>query len=732
LTDHDDSKSGATAVPPSEEPPVRVRWGRVGDRTTRVDSLRDVTPVAACLVTEAEAHTGDEVRFDVLDRDNRRLATGLARVTFTRTDPGEVGLSFLALGIDPAALVQLGASLERISSVPASTGAYASAVAGAARPQAMPETVRSRPPALPPTLPTATPPKPTAGLDDLLVVEHTSVPPAGVDLEEVGPLIEPLPIPKPGLIIGIDLGTTNTCASYIVDGKPTIIPGRTGTNTIPSMITFEPDGTWHVGQRAADRQVLFPLRTVYGSKRLVGRTYRADVAQELQQHFAYPLGEADGQRFGARIGDRVISMDTIAARVLDEVRKSAEAFLGQPVEAAVITVPAYFSEVQREAVRRAAREANLVVHRIVNEPTAAAVAYGHKQPGKTARIAVWDFGGGTFDFSVVDLRDGELEVLGTGGDNFVGGSDFDDALASWILSEFQRIIGTEIEPEPQQIARLRGAAEVAKQALSTQSETTVELPEFTREPKRTLTVEVSRETLNELIQPLIDRTVAIAKEVLEASALSPTADIDDVVLVGGTTRIPAVEAAVAELFQRRPSKRINPDEAVALGAALIGDEIATGSSPTLLDILPMTVGRGTTGLAFSPLVPRNTRLPARSVLEIDADILGSVLVPLFQGENPDVSRNEYLCTVVVEDRSLWDKGRVRLALSFDEHCVMAVEAVNARTRAPLPVKLDRTRALEDVLRELGHFEGPPEPAWKPPPSRLGGVLGKLFKMFGKK
>jgi molecular chaperone DnaK len=590
--------------------------------------------------------------------------------------------------------------------------------------------VRSRPPALPPAAPAPTPSAPVAALDDLIVVEQEAAP--ELELEEVGPLIEPLLLPKAGLIIGIDLGTTNTCASYIVDGKPTIIPGRTGTNTIPSMITFEPDGTWHVGQRAADRQVMFPLRTVYGSKRLVGRTYRADLAQDLQQHFAYPLGEADGQRFGARIGDRVISMDTIAARVLDEVRKSAEAFLGQPVEAAVITVPAYFSEVQREAVRRAAREANLVVHRIVNEPTAAAVAYGHKQPGKTARIAVWDFGGGTFDFSVVDLRDGELEVLGTGGDNFVGGSDFDDALASWILSEFQRQIGSDIEPEPQQIARLRSAAEVAKQALSTQSETMVELPEFTREPKRTLSVEVSRDTLNDLIEPLIARTVAIAKEVLEASNLSPTTDIDDVVLVGGTTRIPAVEAAVAALFQRRPSKRINPDEAVALGAALIGDEIATGSAPTLLDILPMTVGRGTTGLAFAPLVPRNTRLPARSVLEIDADILGSVLVPLFQGENPDVSRNEYLCTVVVEDRSLWDKGRVRLSLSFDEHCVMVIEAQNARTRTPLPVKLDRTRALEDVLRELGHFEGPPEPAWKPPPSRLGGVLGKLFKMFGKK
>ncbi len=198
------------------------------------------------------------------------------------------------------------------------------------------------------------------------------------------PAIEPLPVRKQ-MVIGIDLGTTNTCAAYVVDGRPKIIPGRTGTNTIPSMITFDPDGHCYVGQRAADRQILYPLRTVYGSKRLVGRTYRPELAAELQQHFAYPLGEADGQRFGVRIDDRVISMDTIAARVLDEVRSTAEAHLGGRVDAAVITVPAYFTEVQREAVRRAAREANLVVHRIVNEPTAAAVAYGHNKQGVPGR-----------------------------------------------------------------------------------------------------------------------------------------------------------------------------------------------------------------------------------------------------------------------------------------------------------------------------------------------------------
>jgi molecular chaperone DnaK len=544
--------------------------------------------------------------------------------------------------------------------------------------------------------------------------------------------IEQLRMRPTGVIIGIDLGTTFTCASYVKDGRPQIIPSRTGTNTIPSMITFDPDGTWYVGQRAADRQVMYPLRTVYGTKRLVGRTYRAELAAELQQHFAYPLGEADGRRFGVRIDDRVISMDTIAARVLDEVRSTAEAHLGRSVEAAVITVPAYFSEVQREAVRRAAREANLVVHRIVNEPTAAAVAYGHKRPqGKPTRVAVWDFGGGTFDFSIVDVDDGQLEVLCTGGDNFVGGTDFDDILASHLLAEFQRGEGSEVDPSPQQVARLREVAEATKRALSVETEHVAHLPDFAREPSRALRVEVTRARFEALTRPLVDRTLAIAREVMAQRGLAP-ADIDDVLLIGGTTRIPAVQQAVADLFHRRPSKRINPDEAVAIGAALLADEIGSASAPTLLDILPMSVGRGVSGLRFEPLVARNARLPAERDITLDADLLGNVTVPLFQGDSPDVSANEYLCSVIVEDRSLWDKGKVSLRLSFDEHCVMAIEARNARTGRALPTRLDRSRSVEDVLRELGTFEGPPaEARWQAPPTRLGRALGKLFKLFGR-
>ncbi len=681
---------------------VRIQWYVAGKGDTQTDRLRDVSSTGALVMTEAVAKVGDEIRFDLLDDAGEKLAAGLAQVMRVDAGAGRMGISFLALGIDPVVVASLKAS----------------------------------DPARPPPLPGKIGGPPPMPGEHLQAKARADAPPRAVSVhappeeDEVEPQIEPLAVAAAKLIIGIDLGTTNTCASYVVDGRPQIIPGRTGTNTIPSMITFDPDGKWHVGQRAADRQILYPLRTVYGSKRLVGRTYRDEVAAELQKHFAYPLAQAEGQRFGVRIDDKVISMDAIAARVLEEVRDAAEAYLKTKVEAAVITVPAYFSEVQREAVRRAAKDANLTVHRIVNEPTAAAVAYGHKQKGKKTRVAVWDFGGGTFDFSIVNLGDDEFEVLATGGDNFVGGSDFDDLLASHILAEFQREAGIDVDPEPQQIARLRGAAELAKRALSVQTEYVVELPEFTREPRRALSVEITRQQFEQLMRPLIERTLTIAKEVMQSAGLSPETDVDDVLLVGGTTRIPAVQKAVADLFKRRPSKRINPDEAVALGAALLAAEIGSGSGPTLLDILPMSIGYGVTGLRFVPIVEKNSRIPTERVVTLDADILGSVSLPIFQGESTDASRNEYLCSAVVEDPSLWEKGRVTVRISFDDHCVMAIEARNARTGRALPLKLDRTKPVEEILRELGKYDGPQmEPTWQLPTSKLGRVLGKLFGLF---
>ncbi len=666
--------------------PFNVTWSIASELATFEGLLADLAGERATLTSSVCASPGDDVRIEISDDAGAPYRVALARVDAVAGE--KMQITFVALGID-------GPSLEALQKAPPRKGA------------------------LPPPLPTG---------GSATRSPRRSLRPRSID-DAPGVEIEALPVKRSGIVIGIDLGTTNTCAAYVVDGRAKVITGKNGKNTIPSMITFDPDGTFHVGQRAADRQVLHPTRTVYGSKRLIGRTFKPELAADLQRHFGYPLAEAEGQRFGARIDERVISMDTIAARVLDDVRESVQSQLKTEVDAAIITVPAYFTEVQREAVRRAAAQAKLAVFRIVSEPTAAAVAYGHKQE-KAARIAVWDFGGGTFDFSLVSVSDGTVEVLATGGDSFLGGHDFDDQLASHLLTEFQRIEGFELEPTPQQIARVREAAAEAKHRLSEDDEVVVAIPELTTAPKRSLKVTLTKERFDALMKPLVDRSVAIAREVLDAAKIDPKG-IDDVVLVGGTTRIPAVQDAVAALFGRRPSKRINPDEAVALGAAMLAAEIGDGKTPTLLDILPMSVGRGTAGRLFVPIAERFTRVPCESELLLDADILGSVYVPLFQGESPDVTKNEYLCSILVEDRTLWDKGRVQIRLAFDEHAVMTVEAINARTGRPLPLKLDRSRPVEDVLRDLGTYGGPATDEWKLPETTLGKVLGRVFRLFGR-
>ncbi|MBX3247119.1 MAG: Hsp70 family protein, partial [Myxococcales bacterium] len=525
-----------------------------------------------------------------------------------------------------------------------------------------------------------------------------------------------------GRAIGIDLGTSNTCASVVEDGKPRVIPTRWGTNTVPSVLAIV-DGQVRVGPAAKKRLVLNPSETVYGSKRLVGRAYSEALADEFQPYFAFPLVATDSHRFGAKLPGQVVSFEEVAERLLREVKDVAERHLDGPVDRAVITVPAYFGEAQREAIRDAAQRAGLTVGRLVAEPTAAAVAYGYGRK-ETATLVIFDFGGGTFDVSVLKIEGNRFEVVATGGDAFLGGIDIDDRLANHLLETFRQEEGmSKLEPDAQQIARLREAAEECKKGLSVQKKLMVSLPHFASREGRPvmLSVSVSQEELSVLVRELCERVVALTKETVEKAGLQ-LYSVDDVLLVGGSTRMPQVQEAVEALFRRAPSRRINPDEAVALGAALLADE---AGHVELVDVLPLSVGFAGEGRRFLRLLPRNTKVPTkRSFIVKTTSDDGTYRVPIFQGERKDAAANEYLGTLSVEGIPETGAGReLELTLALDAQCFLDVSARDVSTGAALPVKVERARAVEEVVAELGPYEGPPLEPERPRPS---GALGWFF------
>ena len=532
-----------------------------------------------------------------------------------------------------------------------------------------------------------------------------------------------------GVAIGIDLGTSNTCASAVIGDRPQVIPTRWGTNTIPSILAFI-DGKPMVGHAAAKRLIMNPEQTIYGSKRLIGRTYTAQLHDEYQPYFAYPLAATDDQQFGAALPERVVSFEEVGQRLLAEVREVAEQHMGQTIGSAVVTVPAYFGETQREAVRRAARAAGLVVGRIVNEPTAAAVAYGYNRRDD-ATLVVFDLGGGTFDVSVLQVKEQRFEVLATGGDAFLGGIDIDDVLANYLLEEFLRVERIDLDPNPQQLARLREAAEECKRGLSMQHRFGVYLPHFaTVDGKpRHLQVPVEQSTLTELTKEICDRLIDITGDVLADIGLTPR-DVDDVLLVGGATRLPQVQDRVEDFFGRRPSKRINPDEAVALGAALLADK---GGLVELIDVLPISIGYPGSGRRFIRLIARNTTVPTTRVFVVPTteDDQLELTMPLFQGERADVAENEYLGTVRVTNIPPGPKGSdIELTLALDAQCMLAIRALHADTGIPLDVLIDREQSSDELIASLGPYEGPQQaPERKRPESALGRFFKKVRGLF---
>jgi molecular chaperone DnaK len=531
-----------------------------------------------------------------------------------------------------------------------------------------------------------------------------------------------------GLTIGIDLGTSNTCASAVIDGVPQIIPTRFGTNTVPSVLTVI-DSRIVVGHPAAKRMIMYPHETIYGSKRLVGRAFTAEIADEYQSSFAYPLVETEDHRFGASLNGRIISFEQVAEYLLAEVRDVAERHLGQKVHRAVITVPAYFGEAQRESIRRAARSAQLSVDRIVPEPTAAAVAYGY-DAGDEHTLVVFDLGGGTFDVSVLKVGKNRFEVLATGGDAFLGGIDIDDLLANYLIEEFQRVERMTLEPTPQQLARLRDAAEIAKRDLSVQKRVAVNLPYFSRvnDEPRELRATLTRETLDKLSGSFVDRLIEITAATLSDCKLAPH-DINDVLLVGGMTRMALVPERVEEYFGRRPSRRINPDEAVALGAARLAE---SGGKVELLDVLPLSIGVASKGRIFQRLVPRNTQVPfERSFTvrteEADQD---TFRLPLFQGEHPDAADNEYLGTLMVEEIPSGPAGsELELLFVLDEQCFLEVRAAHVASGRGLAVYINREEGADKAIAGLDSYTGPKKEKKKKKATGLGRFFQRLRSFF---
>jgi molecular chaperone DnaK len=446
-------------------------------------------------------------------------------------------------------------------------------------------------------------------------------------------------------VIGIDLGTTNCCVSVLEGGAVQIIPNKEGGRTTPSVVGFTEKGERLVGQIAKRQAVTNPTNTLYAVKRLIGRKFDSAEVQKMRETVPFEITEAPNGDAHIQVLDRVYSPPEISAIVLQRLKLSAEEFLGDKVTEAIITVPAYFDDMQRQATRDAGKIAGLEVERIINEPTAAALAYGFGKQ-KSEKVAVYDLGGGTFDITILEINDGVFEVLSTSGNTFLGGEDFDQRIINWLVENFREDNGIDLKEDRLALQRLKEAAERAKCELSSVMETTVNLPFIAADatgPKHINTV-LSRAKFEELVQDLVESSVEPCQKALWDAKLQPN-DIDKVILVGGQTRSPIITKTVAEVFGKEPSAEINPDEVVAMGAAIQGG-VLTGDVKdiVLLDVLPLSLGLETRGGLFVKLISRNSTIPLKNTMTFTTvvDNQQSVEIHILQGEREVSSGNRSL------------------------------------------------------------------------------------------
>jgi molecular chaperone DnaK len=487
-------------------------------------------------------------------------------------------------------------------------------------------------------------------------------------------------------IIGIDLGTTNSCVAAMVDGEVRVIANAEGSRTTPSVVAYTEDGDRLVGQIAKRQAITNPTNTVYAAKRLIGRKHKDPEIQSMQRLLPYDVVEAKNGDTWVRVWGRDHSPSEIGAAVLTKMKESAEAVLGEPVSRAIITVPAYFNDAQRQATKDAGQIAGLTVERIINEPTAATLAYGLHERQDSRIVAVYDLGGGTFDISLLEMREGVFEVLATAGDTFLGGEDFDNAIVNWCAEQFMRQnAGFDLRTDKLAMQRLKEAAEKAKQELSFGLETELNLP-FIAAPKGQplhLSMSLSRRQLETLTKALVERTVGPCLQVLHDAELEPS-EIDEVLLVGGQTRMPMVIERVKQLFGRDPSKSVNPDEVVAAGAAIQG-AVLEGSvdGVLLLDVVPLPIGVETQGGVFSALIPKNTTIPTRKseVFSTTVDNQPVVNIHVLQGLRDMAEDNKSLARFQLTHIPPAPRGvpQIQVTFEIDANGILGVSAKDLGT-----------------------------------------------------